>query len=1267
MSTLVMTAANQAGSALVQAAQQTALSYANRALSNFFDTRNFQGPRLESFLVQTSRDGAPMARVYGRVRLAGQVIWASQLLETDRTESAGGKGGGPTRTDYSYSVSFAVGFCEGEILSIERIWANGVVLDTQGLTYRVYKGTADQNPDPVLSAVEGADVPAFRDTAYILFEDFPLDDYGARLPQINVEIIRTPKERDQSPRLESLVQGVNLLPSSGEYAYSPKIAEEIFGPGTAKALNMNNYKGVADFTKAVDQLQNELPNCRSVSIIISWFGTDLRCGLCEIKPGVETETRYMRDAPWSVGAQNRETAYRVSQDPEGRPNFGGTPSDASLIDAIMDLKSRGYKVSLYPFILMDIPSDNMRADPYGATTQAAFPWRGRISCFPAPGQPGSPEKTPAILPEIEAFFGTTELGDFSAQSGTIDYSGPNTFGFRRFILHYAKLAQLAGGVDRFIIGSEMRGVTTLRSATHTYPAVDQLIRLASDVRSLLGDTTELSYAADWSEYFGHHPQDGSGDVSFHLDPLWASSNIDAIGIDAYFPLSDWREGTVHLDAQSADHVYDRAYLASNMEGGEGYDWYYANASDRTTQTRSSISDGLGKPWVFRYKDIRNWWANPHYNRTAGLEEAVPTAWLAQSKPIWFTEIGCPAIDKGSNQPNVFVDPKSSESFTPYHSTGLRDDLIQRRYLETFLDYWSPETGQNPISTVTAKPMIDLSATHVWCWDARPYPEFPALTQVWSDGENWALGHWLNGRTGLVPLADVVSDLSYRAGAKSVDVTRVIGTLQGYVLDRPLSTRAALEPLASIYGFNLVESADRLRFVSFGAEATLSLSLEAIAGESDADIEYGFEDQTLRLRDVRLRFINGGDDYQIGSVSARDLSAETVRVLDLDAPLVLSPSYARYITDHILNRAQHSGTRLTFTLPLNALTVEVGDLLEIEPIEGAWRVETLETAEVLSLTVRRDAESFRPTVSGSTPQLPSAPLWTPEPHLVLLDIPGGEDRTGPLLGAYSEPFSRVEVQFGEDTGSPSVTLARRVKWGVLLSPLSQFPVGRIDPTQSFTAQFKSGTFSSVTHAAFLSGGNRFALQTALGWEIIQARDVELIAPQTYRFKTFLRGLFGSEAEQTPVIEAGAEIVALPSNFETLAVKAEQIGTSISLFIHAAGRAVGQSDFVYQALHLRPLVPVQGRIMSKSAGLEVTWIRQTRINGDNWNAVEVPLGEAREFYKVTLFSGENLFAELDAQSPKILIDFETLASADRVFVAQGSDTYGFGPALEISIPK
>src|SRR5690606_1168452 len=223
-----------------------------------------------------------------------------------------------------------------------------------------------------------------------------------------------------------------------------------------------------------------------------------------------------------------------------------------------------------------------------------------------------------------------------------------------------------GGVDSVIIGTEMRGVTWARSAAATYPAVTHLKTLAADVRALLPGA-EIGYAADWTEYFGHQPQDGSGDVYYHLDPLWADANIDFIGIDWYAPLGDWRDGTEHADAALAQTSHDPAYLRGNVEGGEGYDWYYASAADRDAQIRTPITDGYGAPWVFRYKDVRAWWSNAHHDRPGGVPAGSPTVWVPQSKPVRFMELGCPAADKGANQPNVFYDPKSSESALPCYS------------------------------------------------------------------------------------------------------------------------------------------------------------------------------------------------------------------------------------------------------------------------------------------------------------------------------------------------------------------------------------------------------------------------------------------------------------------------------------------------------------------------------------------------------------------------------------------------------------------------
>src|SRR5690348_3828186 len=76
-------------------------------------TRN--GPRLSDTQIQASSEGAAIVRLYGRVRIAGQLIWATRFKETIVTTKSGGGKGVPTpsvtQNDYTYSISFAVGLC----------------------------------------------------------------------------------------------------------------------------------------------------------------------------------------------------------------------------------------------------------------------------------------------------------------------------------------------------------------------------------------------------------------------------------------------------------------------------------------------------------------------------------------------------------------------------------------------------------------------------------------------------------------------------------------------------------------------------------------------------------------------------------------------------------------------------------------------------------------------------------------------------------------------------------------------------------------------------------------------------------------------------------------------------------------------------------------------------------------------------------------------------------------------------------------------------
>ena len=72
--------------------------------------------KVDRFRLTNSGEGSAIAQLYGRMRLGGHVIWASDFLES-KSESGGGKGAPskPKTREYSYSVSLALAVCEGEI------------------------------------------------------------------------------------------------------------------------------------------------------------------------------------------------------------------------------------------------------------------------------------------------------------------------------------------------------------------------------------------------------------------------------------------------------------------------------------------------------------------------------------------------------------------------------------------------------------------------------------------------------------------------------------------------------------------------------------------------------------------------------------------------------------------------------------------------------------------------------------------------------------------------------------------------------------------------------------------------------------------------------------------------------------------------------------------------------------------------------------------------------------------------------------------------
>jgi len=843
------------------------------------------------------------------------------------------------------------------------------------------------------------------------------------------------------------------------------------------------------------------------------------------------------------------------------------------------------------------------------------------------------------------------------------------------------------GVDTFLIGTELRGLTTARSAPGVYPFVNALVQLAADVKSILGPGTKVVYGADWSEYFGHQPADGSKDVYFHLDQLWSSSSIDAVGIDLYWPLSDWRDGAINLDQQAgAPNIYDQGYLSGNVFAGEGYDWYYASATDRAAQRRTPITDVAGKPWVFRYKDIRNWWANPHFNRPGGVESATPTAWVPQGKPIWFTEVGCPAIDKGANQPNAFVDPKSSESAFPYFSTGDRDDVMQRAYLEAILGVFANGVGKpaNPTSSVYNGPMVDPARMSVYTWDARPYPAFPYLTTVWADGGNWQLGHWITGRIAAQPLDATIAAILSDYGFSASSSVGLVGLVDGFVIDGVMSARSAIQPLELAYFFDTYESGSQIIFSQRGRKAAVvALAPGDLVEEKPGADPY----QLVRTQDTelpqvaRVGFVDADQHYLNSAAESRRLAGRSARVASANLPLITTATTAQAIADTMLQDAWASRTHASFRLPQRLLALEPSDIVDLALPNHNMELRITSLTDGLgratqAMSIQRSV--YDTVAAPPRPQVVVGQAAFGAPAAVFMDLPllrGDEVPTAPRFAATQSPWPGGVAVYRATDGIDFVlntSATSQATMGVTTAPLAAGPVSRWDKANTLTVKLFSGQLGTQSQIAVLAGANVAALQTAPGvFEVLQFVNATLVAPQTYQLGPLLRGQAGTEQAMAASLPVGATFVLIDGSVTFVDETAGQLNLPQPWRYGPANRPIGNQAYQTQTLTFtgigtRPLSPVQISGTRSNCDLTINWIRRTRIGGDSWDQIEVPLAEASEAYQVDILSPSgSVLRTLNVTSPSAVYpaglqtaDFGAPQSAIGVNVYQISQSFGRG---------
>ncbi len=1134
--------------------------------------------KLEGIITQNSHYGCDIKQVYGVIKLGGNIIWTSSLREhtkiSSQTHGSKWRKIKYTHTDYTYTISLAIALCAGPITVVERIWADNVLLDKDSRSIRIHLGTEEQMPDPLIESIQSVgSTPAYRGLAYVVFENFNITNFNNKIPHFTFEvrkIFNTPESA------ENLVKAVNIIPASGEFVYDTEIQSISVGDyvknedqkqayfiqrGYSKSVNCHNESNKANCLISLDQLKNTLPNVKWVAPVISWFALSLNGG--DIMPGVEYDSN-IDSYPdrWRVANYTRMNAHKITKI-NNRPIYGGTPSDQSIIRYLKELKRCNYMIMFYPILFID------RGDK---------PWRGRISCE---------------IDRIDDFFHA------------------NT-GYNKFVLHYAELTK--GLIDAFIIGSELRGLTALHDEEFNFPVVQELIKLAKQVRAVVGKDVKISYAADWSEY--HHTYGGW----YHMDQLWSCEEIDFVGIDAYFPLTEWKESKYDIDE-----------VVASWDKGEGYNFYYED-TNRITKKDLKVP--------YAWKNIKWWWENDHIN-----PDGKKTAWQPKSKKIWFTEYGFPSVDLATNQPNIFYDPSSSESGLPYYSNGTIDLVAQRLGIEATEKRW-----QN-------SDMIENK--FLWTWDARPYPMWPDRCDFWSDTNCWYKGHWVQGKFGIITLATLLKDLAKKSGLSDdiIDVSKIYDVVEGFIISNQTSVREIIEKLRQIYFFDVVEKDYKLFFIPRIQRRVIKVFDQDIIPSQEYDINLRKQKnhhtlvQIKNLQEAELpykvdiNFINRLDGYNMGNQSAISLYGEGKASVTLNIPMVMDNARAQRIARSALYNTLAEKRQYNLLLPAKYLQIVPSDIIEImiNDILHSIKVTNVEfgrnyilkisgVADDISIYKKFDnldeisylAKNSVNTViedkfisSNSIVEFIDIPLLPNEnlyKRISLEDennsILNNDDTRGMariLIANTARGLNKIDYGFviksqreGNTYSIVSFTLDSAK------NAIIGYTVSTLDPSQYYFPDFKQsiivnlvhGMLQSITYDELLSGKNMILVDN----EIIQFQRAELIGEFKYRLSILLRGLFGSEKAANNQHKVGERVIIIDQNIHSLYIPSIHCNKKFQIDIMNKNddRVIRKKYWNFIGSSLLPLSPTHLRIKKKfkNGDISITW-NHRRIISDNSN--------------------------------------------------------------------
>lgn len=151
--------------------------------------------RILSLQVQRSSQGLTLPVIYGRTRVAGNLIWYGDFTTIEHktmTQQGGKGGGGVTQEDikYTYEAAVMLALCEGEISGVGRIWRDKEKFDSLAQLRLTLMRGGDEQPlwTHLAQAKHTGQALNYSGTAYLCSPNYELTK-SAQIYQHNFEVI----------------------------------------------------------------------------------------------------------------------------------------------------------------------------------------------------------------------------------------------------------------------------------------------------------------------------------------------------------------------------------------------------------------------------------------------------------------------------------------------------------------------------------------------------------------------------------------------------------------------------------------------------------------------------------------------------------------------------------------------------------------------------------------------------------------------------------------------------------------------------------------------------------------------------------------------------------------------------------------------------------------------------------------------------------------------------------------------------------------------